>query len=871
MNQMDLEVPFYETYVSNIHTDLLALSGREHYRLLTHLSTLFQHRDIIDIGTHMGYSAYALAYNETNQVYTFDIVEHVTNTKIKEKPNVTFVVQDLFNQDTQKTWSRLVLDSALIFLDVDPHDGLKEIAFYQFLVNNNYKGIVVCDDIWYFKGMRDMFWSQIPEHLKYDITPYGHWSGTGVINFTNQNLSFIPPKNPNNDWTLVTAYFDLSKYSDHNTSVRPKSFYFNTAQGTMTAPYNLVVYCDADSLNDLVRLRPEHLKDRTQYHVIDFDTMTFQGHDGYEGKNFATYRDQILKNRQLKPYQFDPRNNASYYLFCLSRYALLKRTIELNPFNSTHFAWINVCIERMGYNNLVHLDEALGVHRDKFSTCYIDYIPKTLVDKTADYFRVGRCGMCSGFFTGNADYMYRTCHEIEAQFLEYLEQGYGHADEQLYNPVFFKHPELFEHYYGDYAEMITNYHHIYENPQKPLSVFIRNSFDQCEYRKCSEACEFLWESYISRTCHLTKEQVTQLCYYRAMSQHAKQRKPSKSVVNRSLKSPKQEKSTIITLLYNVGNPDHIENLLKKVHQWLQLSFPVIIWTDDTYYQRLTELFKSKPNAIIYKRNIKEFEVYQIEPLIQQLYSQYVVTNRNPIKDTVLYHMLMYSRPEMWKYSITQNPFQTSKFICMDFGLVRFTNQLSEIETWTIRDKIKMLQIYPYLTEDPEPELYFRVTHHNVAGGMVTGSSKNLLELIDLFYVELKQMIEHQWCQLDEALMACVIRKHPDLFEFYYGDYSGIISNYHKTRDVTSVSFMLQKYLDRGHYYEVQKILNTIDYRASTEALTVYLDYSILNNYYTMNGTLSPVAKDLMDDPNNQGVVSLLMIRHVNNLKFYKQG
>ena len=89
---------------------------------------------------------------------------------------------------------------------------------------------------------------------------------------------------------------------------------------------------------------------------------------------------------------------------------MLKATIECNPFRSTHFAWINICIERMGFKNLIRLDEALHCKRDKFSTCHIHYRPKQLVNNYPEYFRHGGlCGMCSGFFTGNHEYMLKFC------------------------------------------------------------------------------------------------------------------------------------------------------------------------------------------------------------------------------------------------------------------------------------------------------------------------------------------------------------------------------------------------------------------------------------------------------------------------------
>ena len=61
---------------------------------------------------------------------------------------------------------------------------------------------------------------------------------------------------------------------------------------------------------------------------------------------------------------------------------MLKDAIESNPFKNSHFCWINFCIERMGFKNLIHLQEGLALNRDKFSTVYIDYIPQSLVQNT---------------------------------------------------------------------------------------------------------------------------------------------------------------------------------------------------------------------------------------------------------------------------------------------------------------------------------------------------------------------------------------------------------------------------------------------------------------------------------------------------------
>ena len=188
------------------------------------------------------------------------------------------------------------------------------------------------------------------------------------------------------------------------------------------------------------------------------------------------FRDKILENRRLYPYAFDERNTASYYLLCMARYAMLKQAITENPFGSTHFAWLNICIERMGFTNLIELDTVFLQNRDKFSTCYIDYRPQWLVENPPQYYQYGGlCSMCSGFFTGNATYMARFCELIDDRFMWYLNQGYGHADEQLFSAVYFKEPEIFDFYYGDYRQMVTNYVWVKEAPASPLNIFIMSA------------------------------------------------------------------------------------------------------------------------------------------------------------------------------------------------------------------------------------------------------------------------------------------------------------------------------------------------------------------------------------------------------------
>jgi hypothetical protein len=271
------------------------------------------------------------------------------------------------------------------------------------------------------------------------------------------------------------------------------------ARATLALDQNLVVFCEEENLERLKAMRPAHLIEKTRFEVVDFETLPL-----------TKYRAQIRENRISHPYRGDERNTPSYYLLCMARYGLLRRVMDENPFGSTHFSWLNICIERMGYMNLIHLDDVFSRSRDRVSTIYIDYISREQLKPAQTYFQFGRCSLCSGFFTGSLPYLYEFCQRIEAKFLEYLAMGYGHADEQLYSPVYFEAPELFELYCGDYQQMVTNYAGGYDNIQMPLRLLIPKSFGNKDWVTCANACAWVWDSVQTKKAQITCEESLEL-------------------------------------------------------------------------------------------------------------------------------------------------------------------------------------------------------------------------------------------------------------------------------------------------------------------------------------------------------------------------
>ena len=183
-----------------------------YYAILSQLSTYFNNSVIVDLGTLRGESAVALAYNKSNKVYTYDIShseEAADIFKKEEFQNIKYILGNCIEDNWSgmamlegvlpKTDKEIFLSSELIFMDIDPHTGVQEDKVLNFLISNNWKGIMVCDDIGTGRelgkenshpGMRD-WWNTI-NLPKYNISKnyYAAGTGTGIICFDNQEVIF---------------------------------------------------------------------------------------------------------------------------------------------------------------------------------------------------------------------------------------------------------------------------------------------------------------------------------------------------------------------------------------------------------------------------------------------------------------------------------------------------------------------------------------------------------------------------------------------------------------------------------------------------------------------------------------------------------
>ena len=141
-------------------------AGQEHYRLLAYISTLFDNRILLDVGTFKGDSARALSYGDNN-VISFDLADDDLLVN-----GIDFRIGNILDHPD------LIFSAPFILLDTY-HNGDFEQEFMDKLIEIEYHGLVMFDDIHLNRQMQT-FWHGIAQ-VKWDVTHMGHHTGTGIV------------------------------------------------------------------------------------------------------------------------------------------------------------------------------------------------------------------------------------------------------------------------------------------------------------------------------------------------------------------------------------------------------------------------------------------------------------------------------------------------------------------------------------------------------------------------------------------------------------------------------------------------------------------------------------------------------------------
>jgi hypothetical protein len=250
--------------------------------------------------------------------------------------------------------------------------------------------------------------------------------------------------------TAVTMYFNIKNFPDATDNVRPKSFYMDKGRATLALDVPMVVFCDDTCVDDIKELRGDRPTEYIVKPLVEYDFYK----DHYQ---------TIRHNREGNPMYVNSRNTTSYCLLTVFKFYAVHSTAMKNPFNTTHFAWVDFGCSHILRDLPTDGPKMLAQPNPKISFCYIHYRGAEDLTMTSHFGRGGLCGVAATCFTVEGTYSAQFYHGCMAIFHEMLVHKNCHHEEQIMAYFYHRYPELCTIYYGDYYSVASNYHGVRED------------------------------------------------------------------------------------------------------------------------------------------------------------------------------------------------------------------------------------------------------------------------------------------------------------------------------------------------------------------------------------------------------------------------
>lgn len=254
-----------------------------------------------------------------------------------------------------------------------------------------------------------------------------------------------------------------------------------------------------------------------------------------------------------------------------------------------------------------------------------------------------------------------------------------------------------------------------------------------------------------------------------------------SIPNTKLNSP----YTFVSCYFNLNKLENRE--AKKNHdtylanaiKLFSKDVKFVFYTDDD--DMIESISKIRANCYnnihIVKISLSQISYYKYLDKIQNIRNSTQYGGLNKEKDTPLYTIIMYSKFFFLNHAIHNNYLNTQYFAWIDAGIEHIATTNNYINSFNKpSEKVSILCMNTPVLEKLEIQTLNKFCYR-MACGFFGGNAHYIMEFVKAFDETLELVLNSNIAPLEEGVIALVCAKYPDLFEFYYGDFSNIIDNF----------------------------------------------------------------------------------------------
>ena len=253
------------------------------------------------------------------------------------------------------------------------------------------------------------------------------------------------------DCTLTTACFNVHHTNENAFSIQKIK---ENSDTLMAMPCYLVIFCDKDTISILKEKREEYgFLSLTKFIQVEMlEIWSFQ------------FLKKVQQNRATYWPSRDSRSNEYTHLIQCNKFDFLLQTIDLNPFQTSKFGWIdcflgingNKICENYTTNNILYV---LHNITNKFHILIPHAYNKQykLPENKREYYSNYKYVACGCLFTCSDKIGRPILNRLKDIVVETTNAGYGHGEEMFFLEVLDEYKNDINKSYGDYGQILNNF------------------------------------------------------------------------------------------------------------------------------------------------------------------------------------------------------------------------------------------------------------------------------------------------------------------------------------------------------------------------------------------------------------------------------
>lgn len=340
---------------------------------------------------------------------------------------------------------------------------------------------VVCVDPWFRDNMSQ---KEMRIENNWIIVPLFADTISSTVKLNNNSVlsSTSISSNPQNEsftgTTLITGFFSLS--GKRPTGVEE---YMTLGKKLLNFNHNMIIFTDYDSYHLIWKFRNE----ANLLHKTFFIPMNLS--------DFSLYH---LKQKLIPLFEKEPsdKHTVDYSILTNSKMEMMYKSSMINPFNTSHFTWIDFGIAKFGEMTNTHqLNVLVNSYKEKFSLMQLNYVSKNLIQPGQSHHKNKGSAYAAGCLSGTKSYITKIWELFKVYYQNAVNEGYLCVEEHIFKEIIIDYPQYFDIYYGAYYSVIANFSQIIYHGENIIENIIIKARENRDYNTSYKVCNLLYSAW----------------------------------------------------------------------------------------------------------------------------------------------------------------------------------------------------------------------------------------------------------------------------------------------------------------------------------------------------------------------------------------